>query len=263
MNNIIAKSDFIISIGTMLQNAELKTSINEAILNNAQFVYMHPIDNADLKSVYSQFLKYEVGSEEGICALLLNTFVKNCDKKIDEYLEDLDLGYISAESSAGEEEFEEIFEKSLEKKSKLLIIGEDLINHHRIENMVKFLAIIKKFTDFEFLILDEELSAKIDSCKNFDLEEVEELKSFNGTLVYKLIDSVDDENLVASQTFANVAKVSNGAKISINTGSEKLVKTLKIDQNLNGTIAILRVKNCENVLNGYKYKQVKIEKVEA
>ena len=263
MNNIIAKSDFIISFGTMVQNKQLKTSINEATSNNAQFIYMHPIDNYDLKGVYSQFLKYEVGSEEGICALLLNTFVKNCDEKIDEYLEDLDLGYISAESSAGEEEFEEIFEKSLEKKSKLLIIGEDFVNHHRIENIVKFLAVIKKFTDFEFLILDEELSKKIENCVDFDLEDVEELKSFNGTLVYKLLDEKSDENLLVSQTFANVAKVTNGAKISINANGESLVKTLKIDENLNGTIAILKTTNCENVLSGYKYKQVKIEKVEA
>ena len=39
--------------------------------------------------------------------------------------------------------------------------------------------------------------------------------------------------------------------------------TLKVDETLNGTIAILKVKNIDDVFNGYRYKQVKIEKVEA
>ena len=40
-------------------------------------------------------------------------------------------------------------------------------------------------------------------------------------------------------------------------------KVLKIDEKLHGTIAILKTKNSEDIFNGYKYKQVKIEKVEA
>ena len=140
MNKIqqILNSDFIISIATFLEDEKLRNSIQEAVINNnAKFVYMHPIDNFNLKSFYSQLIKYEVGSEEGICALLLNSFVSNSDEKIQAFLDDLDLGYISAESSAGEEEFEEAFESSLNAKVKTLIIGNDLINHERVENIVK------------------------------------------------------------------------------------------------------------------------------
>ena len=54
--------------------------LNLCSKNGSNFVYMHPIDNANLKSSYSQFIKYEVGSEEGICALLLDTLLKNCDE---------------------------------------------------------------------------------------------------------------------------------------------------------------------------------------
>ena len=44
---------------------------------------------------------------------------------------------------------------------------------------------------------------------------------------------------------------------------EKIKRILKIDKNLNGTIGILKTKINEDIFNGYKYKQVKIEKVEA
>lgn len=265
MNKIqqILNSDFIISIATFFEEKKLKDSIEEAVINNnAKFVYMHPIDNFNLKSFYSQLIKYEVGSEEGICALLLNSFVSNSDEKTQAFLDDLDLGYISAESSAGEEEFEEAFENSQEAKVKTLIIGNDLINHERVENIVKLLAIFKKYSDFNLVVLNEELEKKIDSCKDFDLEELEELKSFNGTLVYKLIDENSDE-LIASQTFANIAKVSNGNEVFVISKNEKIKRVLKIDENLHGTIAILKTKINEDIFNGYRYKQVKIEKVEA
>jgi len=260
----IFNSDFIISFATFIEEQAIKDSIVNAIeANGANFVYMHPIDNVSLKPYYSQLIKYEVGSEEGICALLLNFFASNYDNTIKKYIEDLDFGYICAESSAGEEEFEEAFENSLNAKVKTLVIGTDLLNHDRVENIVKLLAIIKKYSDFNLVILDESLEEKINSCKNFNLlEEIEELKSFNGTLVYKLIDENSDE-LLASQTFANIAKVSNENEVFIISKNEKIKKVLKIDEKLHGTIAILKTKNSEDIFNGYKYKQVKIEKVEA
>ena len=81
-------------------------------------------------------------------------------------------------------------------------------------------------------------------------------------MVYKLIDENSDE-LLASQTFANIAKVSNENEVFIISKNEKIKKVLKIDEKLHGTIAILKTKNSEDIFNGYKYKQVKIEKVEA
>lgn len=263
---LIAKSDFIISIGSMLADnkEDIRNNVIESIAKtDAKFTYMHPIDNIDLKLYYTQFIKYEVGSEEGICALLLDTFVKECDEKTRKFINDLDLGYISAESSAGEEEFEEAYENYKEAKNKLLILGDDFVEHEKIENIIKLLALIKKYTNFELIVLNEDLENKINSCTNFDLEEIEELKSFNGTLVYKLIVENQSDELIASKTFANIAKVANGDEIYINSKDEKIKRTLKVDETLNGTIAILKVKNSDDIFNGYRYKQVKIEKVEA
>lgn len=258
MNNIqlLKQSDFVISFATFLTcNEEIYSSISQ----NAKLVYMHPIDNKALKSRYEQFIKYEVGSEEGICALLLYTFVKNSNDFVSSYIDDLDLGYICAESNAGEEEFEEVFEKYLNAKTKSLIIGEDLLLHERVGNIVKFLAIIKKFTDFNLIFTNEDLASLVNSCSNFDLEDVYELKSFNGTLVYKI--EGESNFLKASQTFANIAKVKDGEKIIISLPNEKIEKIFKVDKDLNGTISILQTN--ENILNGYKFKQVKIEKVDA
>lgn len=263
---IIAKSDYIISFGTML--SDNKENVRDSIIksiarSNAKFTYMHPVDNIDLKLYYTQFIKYEVGSEEGICALLLDTFVKDANEDIKAYIDDLDLGYISAESSAGEEEFEEALENYNESTFKTLIIGDDLIEHEKIENIIKILAVIKKYSSFNLVVLDEKLENKINSCEDFNLEEVEELKSFNGTLVYKLVEENKKNELIVSQTFANIAKVSNNDKIYINSANEKIEKVLKIDDKLHGTVAILKVNNDENILTGYRYKQVKIEKVDA
>ena len=264
---IISKSDFIISFGTMLADnkEDVRDSIIESIAKtNAQFVYMHPIDNIDLKLYYTQFIKYEVGSEEGICALFLDAFVKTSDEATQAYIDDLDLGYISAESSAGEEEFEEALENSKDKQFKTLVIGDDLIEHSRVENIVRFIALVKKYTDFNVIVLNDEFEKKIASCEDLQLEEIEDLKSFNGTLLYRLVEEENSNELVSSVTFANIAKVKNDDEIYINFNNQKIKKTLRVDDKLNGTIAIAKVSNTsDSVFDGYRYKQVKIEKVDA
>ena len=80
--------------------------------------------------------------------------------------------------------------------------------------------------------------------------------------IYKLI-SEDSEELKSSQTFANIAKVPNGNEVFVISGNQKIRKVLKVDENLHGTIAILKTKNSEDIFDGYLFKQVKIEKVEA
>lgn len=264
---IISKSDFILSLGTMLSNnkEEVRNSIIESIAKtNAQFVYMHPIDNIDLKLYYTQFIKYEAGSEEGILALILDAFVKESTSDIQKYINDLDLGYISAESSAGEEEFEEAYENSKDSQFKTLIIGDDLIEHPRVENIIKLLSIIKKYTDFNLIVLDNDFEEKINLCVNFDLEEVEDLKSFDGTVIYRLIEDESTEDLIASKSFAQIAKVVNNDDVYLNYKNSKVKKTIKVDEKLHGTIAISKITDSnEDIFNDYRYKQVKIEKVDA
>jgi len=268
IKEIIAKSDYIITFGSFLarDNVEIQESIIEAIAkNNAEFIYLHPIDNIDLKVYYTQFIKYEVGSEEGITSLLLDTFVKQSDEKVQAYINDLDIGYISAESSAGEEEFEEALAKAENKKQKTMIIGRDVFSHERVENITKILSVIRKFSDLNIVALDPEYNAILNEVTDENLEEVEELHSYNGTIIYRVYEEDDISTLIGSESFAKIAKISNHDKIYINCGGEKFQREFKIDKNLFGTVALCPMSYGDktSLSKGYRYKQVKIEKVDA
>jgi NADH-quinone oxidoreductase subunit F len=268
IKEIIAKSDFIITFGSFLSadNLEIQEAIIQAIAkNSAEFVYMHPIDNVDLKVYYSQFIKYEVGSEEGIASLLLESFVKQSDKNVQDYVDDLDIGYISAESSAGEEEFEEAYEKSLEKSEKTLILGRDIFTHERVENITKILSVIGKYTNLNIVCLDKEYQNIINEVLDESLEEVEELNSYNGTVIYRTYGEENTDILVGSESFARIAKVANNDEIFINCCGNKIQRSFIIDKNLYGTIALCAMNNDDSssLSKGYRYKQVKIEKVDA
>lgn len=259
---IISKSDYIISLGSFISkdNQEVADLIIESIAkNSAEFIYMHPIDDIDLKLYYSQFVKYEVGSEEGILSLLLEYFTKNRSEELETFIDELDIGYISAESSAGEEEFEEMLEKASNKKSQTLILGRDLFTHERVENIKSMIKILEEFSDLNIVLLDD---VKLESK---ELEEPEELNSYNGTVIYSYLDEESEDVVFGSESFSRVAKISNKDTILVNYKNQSVEKVFKLDKNLQGTIALCGVKSSDEsfLSDGYRYKQVKIEKVEA
>lgn len=268
IKNQILNSDYIISFGSFLSwdNKEVSEAVIEVIAKkSSEFIYMHPMDDVNMKVYYSQFIKYEVGSEEGIASMLLETFVKNSNETVQNYIDDLDMGYISAESSAGEEELEEAYEKSINKTNKILIVGDDILTHERMHSIIQMLSIIKKYTDIEVLALDPALQILIDTCLSEKLEEVDELKSYNGTVVYSYINEDSADKIVGSNSFARVAKIENTDEVNININGKTVQKTFIIDKNLQGTIALCATDFSDNtpLSNGYRYKQVKIEKVDA
>ena len=99
----------------------------------AKFVYMHPIEDVTLQSNITQFIKYEVGSEEGVAALLAYTLLedKELPEEIEDILEDLDIGYLSAESNVGEEELESMYELT---KPSFKTIGDNLKLNVKLKN---------------------------------------------------------------------------------------------------------------------------------
>lgn len=267
IKEIIAKSDYIITFGSFLaaDNVQIQESIIEAIAKNgAEFVYMHPIDNIDLKVYYSQFIKYEVGSEEGISSMLLDTFVKSPNDKVKAFIDNLDIGYISAESSAGEEEFEEMYERSQTKQMKTLIIGRDIFTHNRVENITRILSVIRTYSDLNIVSLDEEYQHIINEIIDENLEEVEELDSYNGTIIYRTYGEENTNILVGSNSFARIAKIANNDEIFINYDGQKIQKSFVINKDLYGTIALCAMNNSDSnsLSQNYRYKQVKIEKVD-
>ncbi|SMC08988.1 NADH-quinone oxidoreductase subunit G [Nitratiruptor tergarcus] len=159
----IKKSDFIILLGTFSSsdNPAVRYAYTVAHKHRkAEIINMHPIEDDLLKPIVTKFVKYEVGSEEAVLAMLLDALLDNeAKKKVGKkWFESLDIGYLSAESSVGEEEIGEIIAR-LQRKKRLretnftLILGEDLYTHPRAENIAKLAGIIERFTDFQVMLI--------------------------------------------------------------------------------------------------------------
>ena len=161
-NETIKNSDMVIMIGTRvsMDNPGVKFSTNIATKKQrAEFIYMHPIDDISLQNKYTQFIKYEVGSEEGVLALLASYLIKDMPPRYKDYFDDLDIGYLSAECSVGEEEFEDIVQKLIRRKNKTLVIGEDLYGHPQASNMAKLIGLIDKYTDFDVVLIPSQTNS--------------------------------------------------------------------------------------------------------
>lgn len=261
MSEVIKNADAIVVFGSRisLDAPEMTNNIMEAVSKGADFVYMHPIDDKSLEDKYTQFIKYEVGSEEGVMALLASFLITEADEKVKEYLEDLDIGYISGESSVGEEELEELVENFSLKTKKTLIIGDDIIKHSRSENIFKLVSIIKKYTDFEVILLSgDDIALEVDA-----VDEVEDIDTYNGTVIYNVSDSSVD-SIKGSKAFAMAAKIQAGDTINVAYADQTIVKKFELDPDMKGTVALYPVVDEEDSLSkGYRFKQVKISKVEA
>ncbi len=154
----LSQSDAIVVVGSKIKDDApmVKNHIAMAAKRNkAKVVYMHPIEDAKIQNIVTKFIKYEPGSEEAIFAMLLELFTKeaNLPDEIKNFIDELDIGYLSAESSVSEEEIESIKQEFWKKRRFTLVVGEDIFNHPRVENIAKIIAAIERFTSFELLII--------------------------------------------------------------------------------------------------------------
>lgn len=152
----IKNSDAIIMIGTRISrdNPAVKYAVNIASkTKRASFVYMHPIDDIALQNKYTQFVKYEASTEEGVLALLALYLINDIPSEYKSYFDDLDVGYLSGETSVGEEELEQIVKSLIRRENKTLIIGEDLYGHPQASNIAKLVGLIDKYTDFKVVLI--------------------------------------------------------------------------------------------------------------
>lgn len=156
-------SDAIIVLGSRIVSdnpavySAMTTAVNQ---NNAKLVYMHPLEDATLLESVTQFVKYEVGTEEGVLALLVQTLVADETLSDEEraFLEDLDEGYLSAETNVGDDELEELVEAFVASTTKTLVIGSDVLGHERSENIAKLVAMIEKNSAFSVLVVAKEVN---------------------------------------------------------------------------------------------------------
>ncbi len=154
----LAASDVVISLGVWFQDesAESIPMVRKVLEDNKpKFVYMHPIEDAKLQTSIAQFIKYEVGSEEGVAALLADALLqdKALPEEIEEILDDLDIGYLSAESNVGEEELESMLSLIDPKTTVSLVIGSDLYTHPKAGQIAKLIALLEQYAGVNVLCL--------------------------------------------------------------------------------------------------------------
>ncbi len=149
----ISLSEAVIILGTRINDDSptVKYHINMASKwYSARVAYMHPLEDNEMQNIVTQFIKYEAGSEEGVAALLADTLLKEAEvpKAIRSFLNDLDIGNLSAEANIGEEELA-LLSKSLIKKSGLsLVVGTDLYAHPQAAQIAKLLALLEEYAGF-------------------------------------------------------------------------------------------------------------------
>ena len=159
----VKQAEAIIIIGSRIatDNPGVRYALTTAARHNgAKIVYAHPLEDVLMKNTATQLMKYEAGSEEGVMALLANELLK--DAELDEseraFFDDLDIGYLGAESNIGDEELSLMSKSFSRAQNRVLIVGSDMFAHLRSQNIAKLAAMIEKYTTFSLLVVPSEVN---------------------------------------------------------------------------------------------------------
>ncbi|MDR2905066.1 MAG: (2Fe-2S)-binding protein [Helicobacteraceae bacterium] len=125
----------------------IRGAISQANLKrHAEAALFSPIEDQRLTRLLTKIVRYEAGAEEGVFALLLNAVSRNCGveprsrKELKKWLAELDAGNISAESSAGEEEFENF---RIAQGKTVIVVGSEIYSHDRAANIAVTLGVLR------------------------------------------------------------------------------------------------------------------------
>ena len=152
----LSESRAVIVMGSKINDDSpvVKYHINMASKwHSARVAYMHPLEDKEIQNIVTQFIKYEAGSEEGAAALLADTLLKEFElpKAIREFMDDLDIGNLSAESNIGEEELEALRKSLIKKSGFSLVVGSDLYTHPRAAQIAKLVALLEEYAGFNVI----------------------------------------------------------------------------------------------------------------
>ena len=213
----IKQADGIIILGSRIatDNPGVRYAMTTAATHNgAKVVYAHPIEDALMQNVVTQFMKYEAGAEEGVMALLANTLLANADLSEAEkqYFDDLDLGYLEAESNVGADELESITKAFSRTQKRVLILGSDLFAHANATNIAKLAAMIEKYTDFSLVVIPENVnSAGVSLVCDLDVDDGSDAVGYNaeGTFVIGSLEGADLAVPALNQQEGTVVSIDN------------------------------------------------------
>lgn len=159
----IKQSDAVIVIGSRIatDNPAVRYALTTASKHNgAKIVYAHPMEDQLMQNTITQFMKYEVGTEEGVVALLAATLLKDADLSDTErsFFDDLDFGYLDAETNIGEEELLAMTKAFARREKRSLVVGADILSHPEAQNIAKMVAMIEKYTEFSLVVVPNEVN---------------------------------------------------------------------------------------------------------
>ena len=254
--------DLIMCVGTLPSRHDT-TLLEDLSTSEAKIVYLFTMEDSALVQTCAFFSRYEVGAEEGVLALLAKSFLLHVKlpEAIKNYFEELDEGYISAESNLGEEEIEEIEALYQAAKRVLIVLGDDVIRHPQAASIAHLAGLIATFGKAKLLVVGSTPEMIVSSHNESVLDAVENLKSFDGVVVYQCpVTQVDEEQLlIGSAQFQMAAKVQNGDKVTVSINQEVYPRTFVRDDSLKGVIALMP---CAKADSSYPYHVVKIVKAE-
>ncbi len=161
----IKASNFVITVGTAVRYDAPAVGFavnNAATMNKGAGMYFHPVGDkvVDTFSKNMMAISNNVGSEEHVLAYVLETFAKIASeaegstvpalpKEIADVISKYDSTLIGLP-----EDFEATFTKMLAKKDTFsLVLGQDLYNHDRAENIAKLAGLISEYTNFTVTII--------------------------------------------------------------------------------------------------------------
>ncbi len=213
---------------------------------HAKILSVSPLRDPYLES---ELIKCEIGAQNFVLALICASF---CDEP---YFADLDLEYLSGESSVGEEEIEQIAE-FLRGGCDAILIDDALIKTHPdAENIKAFLSLIAAEFGVKILSLRGE-RADLGAQERVNLSPLKEPENFDGAVVFK---HDADDRLVGGVYFSMVAKIKYGDRVRIKTPHLNLEKEFILDEELKGTIALLG--SGGQGFGGYNFELAEISKV--
>ncbi|MDR0580159.1 MAG: hypothetical protein LBG21_06110 [Campylobacteraceae bacterium] len=244
----------VLFIGT-LPSIDNELLIKKICENSPEVIYFSPMEDSLLHPKADKYIKYEIGSEAGVLALLAKALLKNkeLDEDVRKYIDELDDGYLSAESNTGEEEIEECI-KMFAGNGLTLLLGDDLHAHPNVDTIAGLIALISRFEVLHISLLNEsELNSKHSTVLP---SAVDDISSFDGTAIYFYVQKNESEKLLASLQFATAAKVKDKDDIAIITKDKKYEKIFEVSEKLKGVIALLGV----NEKKGYRYEVANVIK---
>jgi NADH-quinone oxidoreductase subunit G len=201
----LMKSDYIVVFGTRIASdiPGLKFKVNQASKKrSAEVIYMHPLEDDSIKTLVTQFVKYEAGSEESVLALVAKAFLEKEEipSSLKSFFNSLDDGYISAESNVGEEEIAKMLKRTRRKKEYSFIVGSDLYAHPEAENIAKILGTLERYSDFNVIIIPPSVNTLgVSLICDLDDEAGEYTIGYNdsGDFVLSALKDVGDVNMPA------------------------------------------------------------------